>query len=156
MSKIGFTTLLDRQESVLSSHFGMAKWVMIRDDDTGEVTFEQNTGLYGRAVVDILQRHGCTDAVFAEIGSGALRHLQEAGIRGWLAPSDVPVPELLDRLSQGELARAEAPTQASGRHQRDRRRARHDATRSDGIEIDSAARCCGQQRSQYRHGCCHH
>ena len=95
MSKVGFTTLLDRDDSVLSPHFGEAKWVMIRDDDTGKVTFEHNTGLSGRAVVTILQRHGCTEAVFTEIGPGAFRHLHEAGIRGWLAPANMPVRELL-------------------------------------------------------------
>ena len=45
MSKVGFTSLLDRDDWVLSPHFGKAKWVMIRDDDTGKLTFEQNTGL---------------------------------------------------------------------------------------------------------------
>jgi predicted Fe-Mo cluster-binding NifX family protein len=149
MSKIGFTTLLDRKDSVLSPHFGMAKWVMIRDDDTGEVTFEQNTGLYGRAVVDILQRHGCSDAVFAEIGPGALRHLQEAGIRGWLAPTDVPVPELLDRFSRGDLASAKEPTRFSGgAGRREHRDAGMRAT--GGMGIDRGRGCCGQQR--HRHG----
>jgi predicted Fe-Mo cluster-binding NifX family protein len=116
MSKVGFTTLLNREDSVLSPHFGMAKWVMIRDDDSGEITFEQNTGLNGRAVVDILARAGCRDAVFSEIGNGALRHLEDARIRGWLAPSDVPVPQLLARLSRGELPPAEGHTHGSGGH----------------------------------------
>jgi len=114
MSKVGFITLLNRNDSVLSPHFGMAKWVMIHDDNTGEITFEQNIELYGRAVVDILRRHGCTDAVFAEIGQGAYRALQEAGIRGWLAPRNIPVPQLLEHFTRGELSQAEGPTQTSG------------------------------------------
>jgi predicted Fe-Mo cluster-binding NifX family protein len=123
MSKVGFTTLLNREDSVLSPHFGMAKWVMIRDDDAGETRFEQNIGLSGRAVVDILTRAGCSDAVFTEIGPGAFRHLRESGIRGWLAPADVPVPQLLERLGRAELSPANGPTHThtsggSGRRER--------------------------------------
>jgi predicted Fe-Mo cluster-binding NifX family protein len=127
MSTIGFTTLINREDSVLSPHFGLAKWVMIRDNDTGNATFEQNTALYGQAVVDILQRHGCTDVVFAEIGYGAFRGLQEAGIRGWLAPMNVPVPQLLDHFNRGELTQAEGPTEgSSGLQRRQRRGVGHD------------------------------
>jgi predicted Fe-Mo cluster-binding NifX family protein len=134
MSKIGFTTLLNREDSVLSPHFGLAKWVMIRDNDTGDVTFEQNTALYGRAIVDILHQHGCADVVFAEIGPGAFRNLQEAGIRGWLAPMNVPVPQLLERFSRGELTPAEGPTPGSkGVQRRERRGAGHDIERKGTI-----------------------
>jgi predicted Fe-Mo cluster-binding NifX family protein len=114
MSKVAFTTLLDREDSVLSPHFGMAKWIMIRDNDTGETTFERNTGLHGRSVVDVLVRAGCSDVVFTEIGVGAFRHLEEAGIRGWLGPGDLPVPQLIERLSWGELTRAQGATPNSG------------------------------------------
>jgi len=109
MSKVAFTTLVDREDSVLSPHFGMAKWILIRNDDDGQITFEQNTALNGRAVVDMMVRHGCTDAIFTQIGPGALAHLEHAGIRGWIGPADTPVPQLLERLSCGELARAQAP-----------------------------------------------
>lgn len=109
MSKVAFTTLLNREDSALSPHFGMAKWILIRDDDDGQITFEQNTALNGRAVVDIMVRHGCTDAVFTHIGPGAFSHLEQADIRGWSGPADTPVPQLLERLSRGELARAQAP-----------------------------------------------
>lgn len=109
MSKVAFTTLLNREDSALSPHFGMAKWILIRDDDDGQITFEQNTALNGRAVVDIMVRHGCTDAVFTHIGPGAFSHLEQADIRGWIGPADTPVPQLLERLSRGELARAQAP-----------------------------------------------
>ena len=146
MSKVGFITLLNREDSVLSPHFGIAKWVLVRDDDTGEITFEQNTGLTGRAVVDILARHGCTDAVFTEIGPGAFGHLQAAGIRAWLAPADVPVPELIQRLSSGGLTRAIEPTQSSGgarRRERKGGRCGPDELRGSGIGRERG--CCGQQ-----------
>jgi len=145
MSKIGFTTLLNREDSVLSPHFGLSKWVMVRDNDSGSVTFEQNTGLYGRAVVDILQRHGCSDVIFAEIGHGAFRGLQEAGIRGWVAPMNVPVPELLEHFNRGELAQADGPAQGSrGMQRRERRGAGHDVEQR--VVIGPVPPGCGQRR----------
>jgi predicted Fe-Mo cluster-binding NifX family protein len=126
----------------------MAKWVMIRDDDSGKITFEQNTGLTGRAVVEILQRQGCTDAVFTEIGPGALRHLQEASIRGWLGPMDVPVPVLLGRFSEGDLAPAEEPTQPSGGAGRGVRRSAA-CGEAHGTAAGRALGCCGQQRRRH-------
>jgi predicted Fe-Mo cluster-binding NifX family protein len=109
MSKVAFTTLLNREDSALSPHFGMAKWILVRDDDNGQIAFQQNTALNGRAVVDIMVRHGCTDAVFTHIGPGAFGHLQQAGIRGWIGPPGTPVAQLLERLGHGELVRARAP-----------------------------------------------
>jgi predicted Fe-Mo cluster-binding NifX family protein len=118
MSKIAFTTLLQRDNSALSPHFGKAKWVLIFDRETGHYAFEQNTGLNGRAVVEIMARHGCSDAVFTQIGSGALQHLHAAGIRGWIGPAYLPVPELLKRLDCGELVQVEMAPLENGRLQR--------------------------------------
>lgn len=121
MSTIAFTTLLNREDSALSPHFGKAKWILIRDS-TGKISFEQNTALNGRAVVDFMVRHGCTDAVFTQIGPGALSHLQNAGIRGWIGTASTPVPELVERLGRGELApaagfaRNATPQHAPGEH----------------------------------------
>ena len=89
---------------------------MITDQDGGIPTFVQNTGLNGRAVVDILAANGCTDVVFSAIGAGALRHLQAANIRGWIADGDGPVPDLLESLRCGELARAHTPTEGQKEH----------------------------------------
>ncbi|HVN18677.1 MAG TPA: NifB/NifX family molybdenum-iron cluster-binding protein [Dongiaceae bacterium] len=111
MNTVAFTTLLNREDSALSPHFGKAKWILIRDS-SGKITFEQNTVLNGRAVVDIMAKHGCTDAVFTHIGPGAFSHLQQAGIRGWIGPAATPVPELLERLGRGDLERALAPESA--------------------------------------------
>ena len=108
MSKIAFMTLLKREDSKLSPHFGKAKWVMITDRDGGIPTFVQNTGLNGRAVVEILAANGCTDVVSSQIGSGALRHLETRNIRGWIANADVPVPELLQQYRRRELLPAHA------------------------------------------------
>jgi len=151
MSKMGFITLLDRDDSVLSPHFGKAKWIMIRDDDTGKLMFEQNTGLNGRAVVNILQRHGCTEAVFTEIGPGAFRHLREAGIRGWIAPANVPVTELLGRLSRRELPPATEPTSpGAGAGGGEHAGIGCGAPEAPGKGVGRTTGCCGQQG--HRHG----
>ncbi len=112
MSKAAFITLLNREDSALSPHFGKGKWVLIRDE-SGRSIFEQNTVLNGRAVVDIMRKHGCTDAVFTEIGPGAFMHLEQAGIRGWIGPARTPVPQLAALLDRGELIRARAPEPGS-------------------------------------------
>jgi len=116
MSKIAFMTLLKREDSKLSPHFGKAKWVMITHQDGGVPSFIQNTGLNGRAVVDILAANGCTDVVFSQIGPGALQHLEAANIRGWVANGDVPVPELLESFRRGELLKADTSTDAQQSH----------------------------------------
>lgn len=105
MRRIALAVLLNRPNSVLSPHFGKAKWIMIREED-GRASFEQNTSLNGRAVVDLMVGKGCTDAVFTHIGSGAFAHLEKSGIKGWIGPANVAVPEVLEALSRGELERA--------------------------------------------------
>jgi predicted Fe-Mo cluster-binding NifX family protein len=116
MSKIACTVLLDRDTSPLSPHFGKAKWVMISDPETGATEFEQNHGLNGRAIVDILVRHQCTDAIFAEIGPGALAHLRQGRINAWFAPQNVPASEIIQKFRRGELTRALAPSPGHGGH----------------------------------------
>lgn len=149
MSIVAFTTLLNREDSALSPHFGMAKWVLIRDDDHGRITFEQNTALNGRAVVDIMVRHGCSDAVFNHIGPGAFRHLEQAGIRGWIGPADLAVPQLLERLSHGELVQARTPeplptSTPGGLDSRG-------GGRRSGFDANGQGR--GRRAGQQRHGC---
>ncbi len=114
MSKTAFMTLLNRGNSALSPHFGKAKWIGILDDG-GDIEFEQNTALNGRAVVEIIARHGCKDAVFTEIGPGAYMHLAQAGIRGWIGPAGVPVTEIAGRLRRGELSPAQP--ESCGNHE---------------------------------------
>lgn len=148
MSRIAFTTLLNREDSALSPHFGMAKWILIRDNDSGQTTFQQNTALKGRAVVDIMARHGCTDAIFTQIGAGAFRHLEQAGIRGWIGPADTPVPQLLERLGRGELARAQTPESGMGRPEGHERKGRGQGSASRSPDVSSG---CGGPHG-HRHG----
>ncbi len=116
MPKVAFMTLLNREETKLSLHFGKAKWVMISDADAGASKFVQNRGLNGQWVIDMLAAHGCGDVVFTEIGPGALRRLDAEGIRGWFAPADIAVKEAAEMLAQGTLKRATAPSEGHGQH----------------------------------------
>jgi len=139
MSKVACTVLLNRETSPLSPHFGKAKWVMIVDPQTGASEFEQNDGLNGRAVVDILVRHQCSDVIFAEIGPGALLHLQQAGIKAWFGPQGVPAPELMQKMKAGVLSAATAPSPGHGRHHQ------------EGSHHHEGGGCCG---SGNRTPCC--
>lgn len=137
MSRTAFTTLLNRRDSALSPHFGKAKWVGIVDEK-GQIEFEQNTGLNGKAVVEIMVKHGCKDAVFSDIGPGAFNHLEQAGIRGWIGPEGVPLPELAERLRGGKLPRAQA--EACG----------HEGSHDGGHQAHhgSGSSCCGHSHEQ--------
>lgn len=106
MSKSAFLTLLNRDNSALSPHFGKAKWIAILDEN-GQILFEQNTTLNGHSVVEILTKHGCKDVVFTEIGPGANSLLEAAGIRGWFGSAGVPLPQLAAMLRRGTLATAQ-------------------------------------------------
>lgn len=139
MSKVGCTVLLDRDDSALSSHFGKAKWVMITDTETCATLFEQNHGLNGRAVVDILARHGCSDAIFAEIGPGALSHLQQARINPWFGPQGLAAPAVIEQFKRGELRAALAPNPGHGHEE-------HNGASSSGMHG-----CCG---SSAHASCC--
>jgi predicted Fe-Mo cluster-binding NifX family protein len=60
-------------------------------------------------------RQGCTDVIVADIGDGALGHLQAAHIRAWAAPEPVTGNEALRMFSEGQLPPVPA-TRAATRH----------------------------------------
>lgn len=103
MRKVGLTLLRPDWQSPLSPHFGVATWMLIYDTRTDQKTFERNRLLMGKGVVDVFAQHRCTDAIFSDIGPGALEILRATGIRAWYGPPDVPASRLIDRLKQGEL-----------------------------------------------------
>jgi predicted Fe-Mo cluster-binding NifX family protein len=133
MRRIALAVLLNRPTSVLSPHFGKAKWIMFWDED-GQVSFEQNTALNGRAVVDLMTKKACTDAVFTHIGAGAFAHLEKSGIQGWLGPAGVPAPEILGALSRDELEKARPSEQehASAAPHAEDSGANHSSHKSEG------------------------
>lgn len=117
MGRIGLTTSKSEESAGLSEHFGMAKWVLVYDEGADAVEAVRNRGLTGSAVAELMAARGCTDAVFTSIGEGALRHLREAGIRGWYGPRGEPAAGLAARLGAGQLRPAdEADHKAPQRH----------------------------------------
>jgi predicted Fe-Mo cluster-binding NifX family protein len=146
MSKIAFMTLLDREDSALSPHFGKAKWMLIRDTEQGTSHFIQNHGLNGKSVVEQLLREGCSDVITSGIGQGAVENLTRANVRGWLAPAGVPALQLVEMLAGGSLQPVHA-TQTHGDH--------GGCAHGDGEKQDGGCGC------QHRHdggessgGCC--
>jgi predicted Fe-Mo cluster-binding NifX family protein len=119
MAKIGMTVLRDDDASELSPHFGLAKWVLVMDEETGTLQRFRNVGLTGEAVVRLMVEHGCSEAIFTSIGDQALLHLRDAGIVGWYGPSGEPAAALAKRLRENVLRRAEqASHEAPRRHRR--------------------------------------
>jgi predicted Fe-Mo cluster-binding NifX family protein len=106
MSKVAFTTVLDREDAELSEHFGGARWLVIYDQESGETTIDPNPGSDGRAIASMLTISDCTDVVCAEIGLVALAILRMLEVRAWQAPRGLPVSELLAAFRRGELPRA--------------------------------------------------
>lgn len=144
MSKIALMTLLNRADSPLSMHFGKAKWVMVHDTEEKSSRFVQNHGLNGRSVVQLLLQEGCSEVICSEIGDGAVRNLENAGIRGWLAPAETPAPRALQMHAEGALQPIHS-TKTSGEH---RGCGHHDA--------EAVGAGCGcQHRHGEGHGCCH-
>ena len=114
MSKIALLTSLDREDSILSDHFGKAKWIMIRDTEQGTSRFVQNEGLNGKSVVQHLIGEGCSAVLLREIGMGAFGHLKEANIRAWLAPQHVAVSDVLRMYGEGSLTEIVVSTEHAG------------------------------------------
>ncbi len=104
MSKVGVMMSVDRIEGRMSSHFGKAKWFMAVDTENGVPEFVRNEGLNGRSAAGIALHKGCTDVILADIGDGALRHLQAAKINVWAVPGLVTGSEALRLFAQGQLA----------------------------------------------------
>ena len=82
MSKVAVMMSENQVKSQMSSHFGKAEWVMVADTDSRAVAFLKNEAANGRSVIDLVSSQNCSDAIFSEIGNGALGHLKAEGIRG--------------------------------------------------------------------------
>jgi predicted Fe-Mo cluster-binding NifX family protein len=148
MSKIALMTLLDRENSTLSPHFGKAKWILVRDTEPGPFHFVQNRGMNGKSVVEQLLREGCTDVITREIGAGAVQHLEQAHVHGWLAPACVPAPRLVEMFLAGELP----PVSATKQH------GEGDCCHAEHAEKHSGDGCGCLHRQGNGHssgGCCH-
>jgi predicted Fe-Mo cluster-binding NifX family protein len=104
MAKIGVMMSADRADEEMSAHFGKAEWIMVTDTESGICEFVKNQALNGKGAVEIVIRLGCTDVILADIGDGALRHLQAAHIRAWAVPAPVAGNEALRIFGEGQLS----------------------------------------------------
>ncbi len=93
----------DSVDSNMSLHFGKATWIMVVDTESGVREFVKNEALNGKGTVEIVIRLGCTDVILADIGDGALGHLQAAHIRAWAVPAPVAGREALRIFGERQL-----------------------------------------------------
>lgn len=115
MSKVGVMMTVDRADQPMSAHFGKAEWMMVTDTASEAVEFVKNDSLNGKGAVEIAIRQGCTDVIVADIGDGALGHLQAASIGAWAVPSIVAGSEALRMFRDGQLTHV-PPARAAARH----------------------------------------
>jgi predicted Fe-Mo cluster-binding NifX family protein len=115
MAKIGVMMSADRADEKMSSHFGKAEWIMVADTDSPAPVFVKNEALNGKGTVEIVIRLGCTDVILADIGDGALGHLQAAHICAWAVPESIAGSQALQMFKDGRLTSV-PPARASARH----------------------------------------
>jgi len=114
MAKIGMTLSRESVEDPLAQHFGKAKWLLVWDS-AGPARFIPNQGLNGRWVAEAFAAAGCSLVVASHLGSGALEHLRQAGIRVLEGAPEMPASELARRAEAGQLRELlEAPPHPSG------------------------------------------
>jgi predicted Fe-Mo cluster-binding NifX family protein len=100
----------------MSSHFGKAEWVMVADTERHTLVFLENDAANGKSVVELIASQNCTDAIFAEIGYGALGHLQSANIHGWIAPPAVTGRQTLEMFEHLRLKPATSASEENRNH----------------------------------------
>jgi predicted Fe-Mo cluster-binding NifX family protein len=115
MGKVGVMMSENRADAQMSSHFGKAEWIMVADTDNSVPTFVKNEALNGKCAAENVISQGCTDVILADIGDGALGHLQAAHIRAWAAPEPVVGDEALRMFREGQLPPVPA-ARAATRH----------------------------------------
>jgi predicted Fe-Mo cluster-binding NifX family protein len=103
MSKVAVMMSENRVEGQMSSHFGKAKWVMFVDTDNPVPTFQKNEAQNGKGAVAIVLKQECTDVILADIGDGALGHLQAAHIHTLATPAPIAGDEALRMFKEGQL-----------------------------------------------------
>ena len=117
MGRLAMMMATDDLDGPMSPHFGKAEWIMIVEVPSGTAEFARNEGFNGRSAADLVLRRGCTDVILLDIGDGALRHLQAANIRAWIAPGPVTGNEALWLFAEGHLSPAPAARTATQHRQ---------------------------------------
>ena len=147
MSKIGVMMSADRADGQMSSHFGKAEWIMVSGAENAVPVFVKNEGLNGRCAAEIVIGQGCTDVILADIGDGALGHVQAAGIRVWASPERVAGDDALRMFRQEQLSPVPAARTETGHG------ARHGSC-CGGHGVSEASSCCGGEAGASAHACC--
>ena len=129
MSRVAVMMSENNVKAQMSSHFGKAEWVMAADTVNHTFVFLKNEAANGKSVVDLVASQNCTDAIFNEIGSGALSHLTATNVRGWVAPAHISGGQALDMFAHLRL---------------------HAAASTSGHV------CCGSNHSESASTCCSH
>jgi predicted Fe-Mo cluster-binding NifX family protein len=114
VAKIGVMMSADRADEKMSSHFGKAEWIMVADTDSSAPVFVKNEALNGKGAVEIVVQLGCTDVIVADIGDGALGHLQAAHILAWAVPEAIAGSVALRMFKDGQLSSV-PPARAAAR-----------------------------------------
>jgi predicted Fe-Mo cluster-binding NifX family protein len=135
MATIGVKMSADRADEEMSSHSSKAEWVMVVNTDNPVPLFVKNEALNGKSAVEIAIRQGCTDVILADIGDGALGHLQEAHIRAWAVPELISGNQALRMYKEAQLLPVPHARAAT----------RHSAYREC---------CCSSQTESAATGCC--
>jgi predicted Fe-Mo cluster-binding NifX family protein len=89
---------------------------MVVNTDCRTYDFIKSDAAGGKSVVELLSSQNCPDAIFSEIGSGALGHLKSVGIRGWMAPVDISGQQALEMFEHLRIKAAEMATEKSAGH----------------------------------------
>jgi predicted Fe-Mo cluster-binding NifX family protein len=122
----------NRVDGQMSGHFGKAEWVMAADTNSGTLVFLQNEAAQGKSIAELVASQNCTDAIFSEIGNGALGHLKAANIRGWMAPRHISGKQALEMFQHQQL---------------------QPATAADGHAGNGC--CCANKTGSQTASCCH-
>ena len=107
MSKVAVMMSENQVKAQMSPHFGKAEWVMVADTESHTLAFLKKEASNGKSVVEMIAGQNCTDAIFSEIGNGALGHLKAEGIRSWVAPANISGQQALEMFEHLRLQAAD-------------------------------------------------
>ncbi len=96
----------NKENPVVSTLFGKAKWFAYVDGDT--ITIEANETESGRVVVEQMAQRGVEQLVFHHMGGNPYMLLQRAGIECFHDGGErIFLDEVLQKLQKGELTKVE-------------------------------------------------
>jgi predicted Fe-Mo cluster-binding NifX family protein len=108
MSKVAVMMSENNVKAQMSEHFGKAEWVMVADTECHAFDFLKNEAAGGKSIVEMIAGQNCTDAIFSEIGNGALGHLKAENVRGWVAPANISGQQALEMFEHLRLQAADS------------------------------------------------